>query len=129
MVNETETIEPIAYFSHYFREWGGKSSALSGCREYAIPENEYGKEYFELCKNSLNAKVMTFEERIGEDHPEGLRAAKAEFSDEVAALNELAHKYNSSYVDFTGQPDFEGIEKLIAEADSIRERGYNAKGI
>lgn len=129
MENETRAEKQVPYFSHYFREWGGKIGALHTYQNHVNDNTTGGRELLGLANRMLKTPVRTFEERIGKNYPGEVEATRAEFSEEIKAINGLVHKYNSSYIDFREGPDFDGIGKLAAEADIIKKEAYRTRGL
>ena len=44
------------------------------------------------------------------------------FKQEVERVNTLAEEYNSKYISFENEPDFEGIEEIIKKAYGLLEK-------
>lgn len=111
-----------AYFNHYFREWGVKASAIRLYKQYKFKEDFLERELFTFSEETLRTRIKTFEERVGEDYSDIVNSVIKRFKQEVERVNTLAEEYNSKYISFENEPDFEGIGEIIKKAYGLLEK-------
>ena len=111
-----------AYFNHYFREWGAKTSAIRLYKQYKFKEDFLERELFTFSEETLRTRIKTFEERVGEDYSDIVNSVIKRFKQEVERVNTLAEEYNSKYISFENEPDFEGIGEIIKKAYGLLEK-------
>lgn len=114
-----------AYFNHYFREWGVKASAIRLYKQYKFKQDFLERELFTFSEETLRTRIKTFEERVGEDYSDIVNSVIKRFKQEVERVNTLAEEYNSKYISFENEPDFEGIEEIIKKAYGLLEKFNN----
>jgi len=111
-----------AYFNHYFREWGVKASAIRLYKQYKFKQDFLERELFTFSEETLRTRIKTFEERVGEDYSDIVNSVIKRFKQEVERVNTLAEEYNSKYISFENEPDFEGIGEIIKKAYGLLEK-------
>ena len=111
-----------AYFNHYFREWGVKASAIRLYKQYKFKQDFLERELFTFSEETLRTRIKTFEERVCEDYSDIVNSVIKRFKQEVERVNTLAEEYNSKYISFENEPDFEGIGEIIKKAYGLLEK-------